>query len=239
MAGSIELHCGDCLDVMRTMADGSVDAVITDPPYSTGGAYRGDRMALPSVKYQRSEAIKHLDYTGDNRDQRSWAFWCALWLSECRRIARPSAPIVMFCDWRQLATATDVLQAGGWVWRGIACWDKTLEARPQKGRFRAQAEFMVWGSNGPMPLEQDRPCLPGVFRHATERPRHHMNQKPVALMEEVVGICPPRGTILDPFAGTGTTGVAALATGRSFVGIDLNPAYLDLARERIAAAEAA
>jgi site-specific DNA-methyltransferase (adenine-specific) len=234
----VDLRLGESLEVLRTLADRSVDAVVTDPPYSSGGMFRGDRTAKPSTKYQRSEAVKLPDYTGDNRDQRSWGYWCVLWLSECRRVAKPGAPIVLFSDWRQLPTAADVVQAGGWIWRGIAVWDKTLEARPQKGRFRAQSEFLVWGSNGPMPMRADRPCLPGVFQERSPRTheRFHMNQKPQSLVRDVLAVCPPRGVVLDPFMGSGTTGAAAVELGLGFIGIEQSPEYHAIAHQRIQAA---
>ena len=52
---------------------------------------------------------------------------------------------------------------GGLIWRGTAVWDKG-NSRPQKGRFRQQAEYIVWGSNGDMPISRPVPCLPGVFK---------------------------------------------------------------------------
>jgi site-specific DNA-methyltransferase (adenine-specific) len=233
---STRLFHGDSLALLRSMPDRSVDAVITDPPYSSGGQYRGDRMAATSTKYQSSDAAKMPDFSGDNRDQRSWGYWSTLWLSECRRIARPGAPIVVFSDWRQLPTATDVLQSAGWLWRGIACWDKTQGARPQVGRFKAQCEYMAWGSNGPMPMVAGRPCLPGCFRHVSPRKRQHMTQKPLQLMVEVLGIVPPGGTVLDPFMGSGTTGEAARLLGLPFIGIESDPVIFDGAAARLEAA---
>ena len=74
----------------------------------------------------------------------------------------------MFIDWRQLPAATDALQWAGWIWRGTAVWDKG-NSRPQKGRFRQQAEYIVWGSNGDMPINRPVPCLPGVFKYGNPR----------------------------------------------------------------------
>lgn len=233
----VTLHLGDCLDVMRSLPDASVDAVIADPPYSSGGQFRGDRMGKPSVKYQSSGTVRaYHEFDGDNRDQRSFGFWCTLWLSECLRVARPGAPICLFADWRQLPITTDALQAAGWTWRGVAVWDKTEAARPQVGRFRAQTEFVAWGSKGGMAARRDVGCLPGVFRHVVRQDdKHHLTGKPTELMRAVVGICPPGGTVLDPFMGSGTTGVACVLTGRRFLGIELKPAYHEIVGRRLAA----
>ena len=144
----------------------------------------------------------------------------------------------MFADWRQSPTASDALQAGGFVWRGTLPWDKTEAARPTRGRFRQQAEFIIWGSKGDMPRERrvlcDSNVLPGVMRHRVNpRDKHHTTGKPTSLMLDLVRICEPGGLIVDPFAGSGTTGVAALQLGYRFLGCELSSEYADIARQRL------
>jgi site-specific DNA-methyltransferase (adenine-specific) len=236
---SAEIIHGDCLAVLREMPAASVDAVITDPPYSSGGAFRGDRMGSTSSKYVNPVEVKnfHPEFTGDNRDQRSYAYWCALWMSECLRIVKPGGLLLVFTDWRQLPTTTDAVQAGGWVWRGIAVWDKTRATRPHTGRFRQQAEYVVWGSAGPMEAQtDDHP--EGVFIAAPFHGKLHIAGKPVALMEHLLRVVRPGGMVLDPFAGSASTGVACINSGRSFIGIEREAAYVEIARRRIADAAA-
>jgi site-specific DNA-methyltransferase (adenine-specific) len=237
----VTLHLGDCLDVMRGMEAGSVDAVITDPPYSSGGMVRGDRSAKTSNKYQHSDTVlKKPEFSGDTRDQRGWAYWCALWLSEARRLVRPSGIVVMFTDWRQLPTATDAIQAGGWVWRGIAVWDKG-NAIPQPNSFRAQCEFLVWGTNGQREVDYSGGTYPpGLFsvKPPGTNERLHITEKPVDLMEMILQITKPGDTILDPFMGSGTMGVACAKTGRNFIGCETVETYYAIAQRRIAAAQA-
>lgn len=228
----------EALAELARLPDACIDAVITDPPYSSGGLTRGDRMNDAASKYERSDvAVHRSNFDGDNRDGRGFAYWCALWMAECLRVAKPGAPICVFTDWRQLPATTDSMQAGGWVWRGIVPWDKTEAVRPQMGRFRAQAEYVVWGSAGPMSDGLEVGVLPGVLREKVQQAdKHHLTGKPTALMQAIVRICPPGGLILDPFAGSGTTGVAALLEGRRFLGVEMNPGYFDVAAERCAAA---
>lgn len=205
------------------MPDASVDAVITDMPYSSGGFTRGDRMTTPSDKYEQSgHKLHRLDFAGDNRDQHAFGYWCALWLAECLRVAKPGSPICLFTDWRQLPTVTDALQAGGWVWRGIVPWDKTEGARPCRGRFTAQCEYVVWGSAGEMPLERGVGCLPGFVR-AFPRPseKRHLTGKTPRVMLEVNAITSPGGIILDPFAGGCSGGVAAQRAGYRWIGFEI------------------
>ena len=144
----------------------------------------------------------------------------------------------LFTDWRQLPSTADALQMAGWVWRGVVVWDKTGAARPMSGRFKQQAEFIVWGSKGAM--SSDRRCntdnniIPGVLRHRVDpNDKHHVTGKPTALMLDVARICEPGGTILDPFAGSGTTGVAAVELGYRFLGCEIQPEYASIARERM------
>jgi site-specific DNA-methyltransferase (adenine-specific) len=232
------VHHGEALAFLRSLPDESVNALITDPPYSSGGAFRSDRAGRTSKKYVSSDVI-HVrpEFLGDNRDARSFLLWCTLWLSECLRIAKAGAPACVFADRRQLPMMTDALQAGGWVWRGIAVWDKTEAARPSYGRFRAQCEYIVWGSKGPMPTTRIAGVLPGCFRHPVlQRDKHHMTGKPSALVREVVAICAPNSVVLDPFAGSATTGTAALAEGHRFLGAELSTTYHATSAARLAAA---
>lgn len=239
MPASWELHQGEALAWLAGLADASADAVITDPPYSSGGQFRSDRASGSTAKYVTSSAASAslADFAGDNRDGRGFAFWATLWLTEAYRITRPGGIVAMFTDWRQLPTATDVVQAGGWVWRGIAVWAKPAgRARPQLGRFTNQAEYVVWGSHGRMP--PGKGTHPGLFEGAAPvgARRLHPTQKPLTVLRELVRIVPQGGLIIDPFAGAGTTGVAAALEGRRFAGCESVPHYAALARARIAAA---
>ena len=237
---NFELHLGDCLSILRTLPDSSVDAIVTDPPYNSGGASSSARTnQTPRQKYQNSDTAKtYPHFGGDQRDQRGFAFWCHQWLSECYRVAKEGAPILLFTDWRQLPLTTDVLQAADFIWRGVVAWDKTGACRPTRGRFAAQAEFVVWGSKGPMPFERGVKSLPGVFSHVVRQSdKHHVTGKPTPLMEDLLGIVPGSGLILDPFAGSGTTGVAAIRRGHRFIGIEREPSYETIARERLCSCE--
>lgn len=236
---SVEIiHAHDTLAVLWDMVGASVDAVITDPPYSSGGAFRSDRMTDTTTKYvQTGTALRRPDFDGDNRDQHAFEYWCVLWMSECLRIAKPGAPFLTFTDWRQLAPTIDALQAAGWIFRGVVPWDKGEGVRPFPGRFRAQAEFIVWGSRGPMAVERGVSPLPGAYAFPVlQSDKHHITGKPTGLMRKLVRICEPGGVILDPFAGSFTTGIAAVIEGYRFVGIERSAEYIDVGRRRLAEA---
>ena len=231
----VQLYAGDALAFLRELPTGSVNAVITDPPYSSGGMVRSDRAgSSTSAKYvstgSSSKALT--DFSGDNRDQRAYGYWSALWMGEALRVTNPGGVILAFTDWRQLPATTDAVQAGGWVWRGIVPWYKPV-SRPYSGRFTNHCEYVVWGSNGRMPTDHSAPVLPGFYQASAPRDREHQTQKPLDVMRELVKIVPVGGTVLDPFMGSGTTGVAATVEGRKFIGCEMVPHFAEVSERRI------
>ena len=237
--GAATLYQGESYEVMQELIERGelFDGLITDPPYSSGGQFRGDRMQKTSAKYQNTEqAGRYEEFTGDNRDQRSQLIWCMLWLSQCFKLLRDGAPVGLFTDWRQLPITTDALQCAGFVWRGVAVWDKG-NSRPVKGRYRSQCEYLVWGSKGGMVNEGE--CLPGCWRvNVVGANKEHIAAKPVQLMGHINKIIPPGGVIFDPFMGSGSTGVAAVQDQRRFVGVEMLETHFETARRRLVEAQA-
>lgn len=241
LAGSADwtiVH-GDALALLRDLPSKSVDLIAADSPYSSGGAFRGDRVQSTTEKYVGNDVQirgEREGYEGDNRDQRSYAYWMALWLGECLRVAKPGAVACVFTDWRQLPSTTDALQAGGWVWRGVVPWDKTEGVRPQSGRFRAQAEYVVWGSCGPLPARTEVGVLPGYFHGMrTDEDKIHEAGKPIAVMREIVRVGVPGGVVLDPFCGSASTVIGALLEGRRAIGFELSSHWAERGRARVRA----
>lgn len=229
---------GDALRTLIDMPDGCADAIICDPPYSSGGFTRSDRMASTSNKYvQTGTQIARPDFAGDNRDQRGYLQWCTVWMDEALRVTRSGGSLLVFTDWRQIAVTIDAVQEGGWVWRGIVPWDKGEGTRPRRGGFRSQAEYVVWATAGPLRDDHDE-YLPGwIHVPVTQTDKHHITGKPTDLMRELVRIVPVDGLVVDPFAGSGTTGVAAIECGRRFIGVEKTAEYADVARARLVEAE--
>lgn len=230
----MELIYGDALRVMQRMDDGCFDAIITDPPYASGASGKSGREQSTSRKYTSTKGMcPYPDFAGDQMDQRSWTHFMREVLREGHRVCRSGAVCVLFIDWRQLPSLTDAMQQAGWIWRGTAVWDK-VTARPQRGRFRQQAEFIVWGSKGALPVDRPVPVLPGVISAAPEQVgRIHQTQKPMQLMRTLTRICIPGGRILDPFAGSGSTLAAAREEGYDAVGIECVREIYEAARVRL------
>lgn len=237
----VTLHCGDALALLPRLRrrDSNIDALICDPPYSSGGLFKGDRAADPRIKYEQDGVKRSRPaFPGDNRDQRSWTRWCALWLGEALPLVREGGYVLLFTDWRQLPAATDAIQAAGFVWRGIVAWDKGQGARaPHKGYFRHQCEYILWGTKGRCPIASHAGPFAGCLHHTVRQAdKFHLTGKPTQLMRELVQVVPRGSTILDAFMGSGTTLVAAVETGRHAVGIELDRPTFRAAKERIARA---
>lgn len=197
------LYLGDCLDVLPTLAPGSVDAVVTDPPYGIGKRLVSG--GTTSGGWHRMVASQ-----ADEWDVRP---------------SRESFDLIFGMSDEQI------------IWGGNffglppcnkpLCWDKI---RPNQKNV-SEWEYAWTSLTGR--AEMFRHCANGGFLLAT--PREHPTQKPVALMEWCLGFVEGE-TILDPYMGSGTTGIACVKAGRRFIGIEREPKYFEIAKRRIAEA---
>ncbi len=232
--GDIQLYCGDALRVLPELEAGSVDGIITDPPYSSGGQFRGDRMAATISKYvQTGSSAQRQEFSGDNRDQRSYLAWCTLWMTACSHIANAGAVLCCFSDWRQVPILTDAVQCGGWTWRNLCTWWKP-GCRMQRGRFSSSSEFLVYatcGAHASDGAESPQNVLQCCTLIGDEK--QHIAEKPAAVMSWACSVVRKQGVILDPFMGAATTAAACIRHGRRFIGIEIDEGYFNIAVKRI------
>jgi site-specific DNA-methyltransferase (adenine-specific) len=234
---SAEIILGDCLEVMRSMPDESVDAVITDPPYCSGGfSETGRRQA--KGQGLRSETIRDVGwFVNDNMGTAGLVWLLRSVAVGAARLLRDGGSLCLFTDWRMIVNVAPALESSGLRLQNVVVWDK---GNAGLGRgFRAQHEMVLHFTKGTGVFHDASTGnvlrIPRV-NHAT---REHQTQKPVELMQRLIRVvAQPNGTVLDPFAGSGTTGVAALLEGRRFIGIEREAAYVEIARRRIAEAQA-
>ncbi len=217
-----EIIEGDCLDVMRGMADASVDAVVTDPPFFCPATHYQTR-----VHTQRKFA-----------DMSILTHWWGTISDELRRIVKPTGHTLVFCNADSYAAFYPAMYNR---WDKLTCliWDKD---RPGLGRvWRHQHEMIIAARNKGAYEPNDGRLRADVFRVKATLPseRCHPVQKPAELLAALIeSCCPVGGIVLDPFAGSGTTGEAAIGIGRNFLGVEADKEYSIIARRRIAAAEA-
>jgi site-specific DNA-methyltransferase (adenine-specific)/modification methylase len=204
--GNATLYLGDCMDILPTLD--KVDAVITDPPYGIG-ADKGKKGSIPFKGGKPVEMAWHPENTWD----------------KCRPPADVIRSTVAAGDvavvWGGNYFA-DILPAmGRWLW-----WDK-CQTMPSYGDGELAWTNLPQTTPKKFTLANNK-----IFADRVER--HHPTQKPLELMAWCVEMATKeRETILDPFMGSGTTGVAAVQMGRKFIGIEREPKYFDIACKRI------
>jgi site-specific DNA-methyltransferase (adenine-specific) len=232
----VTIYHGEASRVLERLEPGSCDVLCTDPPYSSGGLFRGDRAKDAVDKYIRTESDRGrwLTFSGDSRDQLSFLHWVAVWSYLGTRVVKPGGHAFCFSDWRQVPTVSNALQIGGWTWRGLLAWEKPNGGLPQRGRFRQNVEFIAWGTNGIM--EDKTGAIPeaAICRVAVPTAKIHPTEKPELLLGEILRVVPgERLTIVDPFMGSGTTLVAAKLLGHRAIGIELEEVNCERAALRL------
>jgi site-specific DNA-methyltransferase (adenine-specific) len=156
-------------------------------------------------------------------------------LCAARYASGDGAVLCSFIDWRQLPVLTDAVQAGGWVWRNLATWWKP-GCRMQRGRFSGSAEYVIYATNGAHDSDGERSpqnvisCAP-----LSGDDKEHIAEKPREVADWLVGVTRPQSLVLDPFMGSGAFGVACVAAGRRFYGVDNDPRSFELTIARIEA----
>ena len=209
IAEGVTLYLGDCREILPTL--GKADALVTDPPYGIGaanGASGGGTDA--SGRYKR----RPRQYDGEWDDRRPEA--------ETFALALAAAPIHVI--WGGNYFADMLPPSGRWLY-----WDK-LNSMPTYSDGE-----MAWTSLPGSVVKQFARCNNGQASNRDGQ-RVHPTQKPVDVMRWCLGFIPEASTILDPFMGSGTTGVAAVNLGRKFIGIEIEPKYFEIACRRIEAA---
>lgn len=236
--GAVELVFGDALETLKTLGDAGrvFDALVTDPPYCSGGLTPAERRRTSNDKYRLAAKAPRPSFD-DGLDQVALWDFSRAWLTAARKILAPIGYVAIFCDWRNLPVFASALQASGMFWRGVGVWDKG-NARPNRGHFTQTCEFVLWGTSTDRKSEK---YGWGYFPAASvsSANRTHPTEKPTDVLKSILAILPDSArAVVDPFAGSGTTGVAAREMGLDFVGVENNEHYFNAMKKRLALDEA-
>jgi modification methylase len=245
-----QILTGDCVAEMEKLPAGSVDLVFADPPYNLqlqGDLKRPDDSRVDAVDDDWDKFSSFAAYDDFTR----------AWLMACRRVMRPDATLWVIGSYHNIFRVGALLQdLGFWILNDVI-WRKQNPMPNFRGRrFTNAHETLIWASrdaqarytfnyealkagNEDIQVRSDWTlalCTGEERLKGKDKKKLHPTQKPEALLARVIlSASRPDDLVLDPFAGTGTTGAVAKRLGRRFIGIERENAYAAAARERIAA----
>jgi len=205
------LH-GDCIALMGAMPAGGVDCIVTDPPY---------------LAHYRSR-----DGRGVPNDDN--AAWLAPAYAGMHRVLKPGGLCVSFYGWPKADLFIAAWRAAGFRMVGHIVFRKRYASSVRYLRHQHEQAYVLAKGEPSLPASP----VPDVIDWCYTGNRLHPTQKPVAsLMPLIEAFCPPGGLVLDPFAGSGSTLVAAQRLGRAYLGMEIDAGYHRLAADRLAEAE--
>jgi site-specific DNA-methyltransferase (adenine-specific)/modification methylase len=225
---------GDSRELLAGIPDQSVDLICTDPPYNLGAYSTGN------IEMSWRKAF--------NNDVAAWdqaPFDPAAWLPEFRRVLRPTGTIFAFTSYNLLGRWHEAFDPAFDTFQFVV-WHKTNPPpKLRRAGFLNSCELIVacwdrghtwnFGRQRDMHNFIESPICAG--RERVKDPVHP-TQKPLRVLRQLIEWgTNPGELVLDPFMGVGSTAVAALETGRRFIGIELDEAYVDAARRRVAATD--
>lgn len=224
--GNATLYLADCRDVLPTLS--RVDAVITDPPYNV--SENNGRDATTAGKVKRADG----SYREVQKDFGEWdrGFDPGWLMDACLPIMRERGNFLAFCSDRLVS---DYVR-GPLKHMRTMLWRKTNPAGSFNANYVSCIEWIVWLSKDEPGIYTGSRARAPIFEYPSVHAAHreHPTQKPADLMAELIGLHTAAAeTVLDPCMGSGTTGVAAIAANRRFIGIEREPKYFDVACRRI------
>ena len=241
------LH-GDCLDLLQTLPPRSVDLIFADPPYNLqlqDKLFRPNMTEVIGVDEQWDQFSSFDDYDNFSR----------LWLSECRRVLKDTGTIWVIGSYHNIYRLGAIIQdLGYWILNDVI-WVKTNPTPNFKGtRFANAHETLIWAKkdensrytfnyhamkalNTEKQMRSDWwlfPHVTGAERWLVDGKKAHSAQKPEALLYRILlASTNPGDVVLDPFMGSGTTGVVAKRLHRKWIGFEKDIEYVSVAQDRI------
>lgn len=246
----IRLFLGDCLEILESLSPESIDMIFADPPYrlSNGGftCRGGKKVSVHKGKWDESQGIENDFIFHDS------------WIKQCRRVLKPNGTLWVSGTYHSIYACGYALQKNNFHILNDIAWFKPNASPNLSCRFfTASHESLIWARkykdtshtfhydhmrNGDFksdPLKKPNTQMRSVWSipHTPQREKSHgkhPTQKPIDLLYRIIRASTnERDIILDPFCGSGTTGVVAKILNRNFVGIDTSEEFLDITKKRL------
>ena len=229
-----KILCGDCLEIMRSMPDGSIDLIVTSPPYnlknSTGNGMKDGR----GGKWSNAALLNGYAEHHDCMPHDEYAAWQKDCLKEMVRLLPDDGAIFYNHKWRVqgglLQDRQDIVS--GFPIRQIIIWRRKGGINFNPGYFLPTYEVIYIIAKENFRLTPKANAYGDVWEFTQEMENPHPAPFPLELIERIVSSTSAK-IVLDPFMGSGTTAVAARMKGRDFIGIDVAKEYCDMARRRL------
>ena len=215
----VTLHLGDALDVLPTLTAGTIDHVVTDPPYIL----------------QAGSSARRGSKTGGWADMMNASYWYAEWYRQCSRTLKHTSSLWTFGNWRTIPVMMRAAIDSDLAAASLLVWDKDWigPAGPQQLRSQHEVCLVLTREGFRQPDRSQGDVL--RVKVGSYKPTGHPAEKPARLFRRIVELtgCPPGGLVLDPFAGSGTTGVAAKLAGVRSVLIESEERWCEVAARRL------
>lgn len=232
---------GDCLEQMKGISDGTIDLILTDPPYNLGLFMKKRDAGLQRMR-DNFFAVKGWDDLSADE----WAKMMDAFFAESARVLKKGGSMILFMAVIKVETVIGIAQRHGFYYKTTGIWHKTNPMpRNMNLHYINSCEPWVYFINGSKTgtFNNDGRAMHdfiecSVAPKSERRFGKHPTQKPEGLMMEFIKTLTNRGdVVLDPFMGSGTTGVVSVKAGRQFIGCELSNEYFAIASERVTSAE--
>lgn len=230
----VVIESGDCLEVLKRLPGGVFDCVITDPPYCSGGNLEAqNNTAAQGVRSENTKKDGFKWFRNDNMGTAGLAWLLREMMVEVARLLKPDRSAFVFTDWRMVPSVTPAMESSGLRYRNLIVWDKGSTGLGNG--FRPAHELILEFCNGSTVYGSKSGSNVIRVPRVAGKDKEHGAQKPVPLIRELIKVaCPTGGLILDCFAGSGTTGVAAVLENRRAVLIESDSHHISTIQKRVA-----
>lgn len=233
----VSLYNRDCLEVLKEMTSSTIDLILTDPPYNLG---EFSKRRNYNVQNMRDNTFVESGW--DNVNREDWKALMENLFEQLSRVSKVGTNLIMFMSFLRIETIVDIAERYGFYYKTVGVWHKT-NPMPRNMNLHFVNSNECWlyfvykkrtgtfNNNGKLLLDYIESTVTPL---SEKKEGKHPTQKPLSVIEYLISVLSNENdTVLDPFMGSGTTGVACKNLNRNFIGIELNKDYYNVADKRI------